>query len=261
MSDIRKRTGAKGTTYQVRYPSKAAKSGYAYATFATRKEARAFTENLGGLREAPSDTILQVNEAVDRWVSICEKIGRDGRETVEPKTLKEYRRRAKVMKEYRWPKRLHELERRYCPFPQLASESKTRDLARRTLSSFHSVLIEMKHQGYTRDDIATGITISSGRYEEEKSVIEIPSEQEIRDMLGAADRPEQEEQQFQKCWERYRPMIYLARIRVCDRKSIAGYPGAVFLKVILVRHRRRRIRDLGPVKSKAGRRTICCRVW
>ena len=33
MSDIRKRTGSKGTTYQVRYPSEAAKSGYAYETF------------------------------------------------------------------------------------------------------------------------------------------------------------------------------------------------------------------------------------
>jgi integrase len=40
MSDIRRRTGAKGTTYQVRYASKAAKTGYAYATFETRKEAR-----------------------------------------------------------------------------------------------------------------------------------------------------------------------------------------------------------------------------
>ena len=40
MADIRKRNGLKGTTYQVRYPSKTTKSGYAYATFATLKEAR-----------------------------------------------------------------------------------------------------------------------------------------------------------------------------------------------------------------------------
>ena len=42
MADIRKRTGAKGTTYQVRYPTPGTKSGYAYATFSTLKEARAF---------------------------------------------------------------------------------------------------------------------------------------------------------------------------------------------------------------------------
>jgi integrase len=45
MADIRKRVGKKGITYQVRYPSKAAKSGYAFATFSTLKEARAFRED------------------------------------------------------------------------------------------------------------------------------------------------------------------------------------------------------------------------
>jgi integrase len=45
MIDIRKRVGRKGATYQVRYPSKATKSGYAYATFDTLKEARAFLES------------------------------------------------------------------------------------------------------------------------------------------------------------------------------------------------------------------------
>jgi integrase len=93
LADIRKRTGAKGTTYQVRYPSKAVKSGYAYATFDTMKEARAFSENLGAVKESPSGTKLDVAAAVDHWLAICEKIGRDGRETVEPETLKEYRRR------------------------------------------------------------------------------------------------------------------------------------------------------------------------
>ena len=258
MSDIRKRTGPKGTTYQVRYPSKAAKSGYAYATFATRKEARAFTENLGGLREAPSDTILQVNEAVDRWVSICEKIGRDGRETVEPETLKEYRRRAKVMKEYRWRKRLHELEPSdIVHFRSWLLESKTRDLARRTLSSFHSVLIEMKHQGYTRDDPATGITIRSGRYEEEKSVIEIPSDQDVRDMLGAADDLSKKNKQFEKCWARYRPMIYLATFSGMRPSEYRGLPwSSLFDDRVLVSQRADASGIIGPVKSKAGRRTI-----
>jgi hypothetical protein len=45
MADIRKRNGAKGITYQVRYPSKATKTGYAYKTFLTLKEAREFRES------------------------------------------------------------------------------------------------------------------------------------------------------------------------------------------------------------------------
>jgi hypothetical protein len=58
MSDIRKRTGAKGTTYQVRYPSKSSPSGYAYKTFETRKEALAFREDAasGTVRTSSRDT-------------------------------------------------------------------------------------------------------------------------------------------------------------------------------------------------------------
>ena len=47
MADIRKRNGSKGITYQVRYPNKASKTGYAYKTFATLKEAREFRESCG----------------------------------------------------------------------------------------------------------------------------------------------------------------------------------------------------------------------
>jgi hypothetical protein len=45
MADIRKRKGAKGITYQLRYPSKATKSGYAYKRFLTKKQARKFHES------------------------------------------------------------------------------------------------------------------------------------------------------------------------------------------------------------------------
>lgn len=59
MADIRKRTGSKGTTYQVRYASPEAKSGYAYATFDTLKEARQFRESgeiIRAGRPAPAET-------------------------------------------------------------------------------------------------------------------------------------------------------------------------------------------------------------
>ena len=68
MSDIRKRVGRKGVTYQVRYPSKATKSGHAYATFATRKEALAFVES-GKAQETngPLDkSVRTVSQAIDR---------------------------------------------------------------------------------------------------------------------------------------------------------------------------------------------------
>lgn len=50
MTDIRKRIGKKGATYQVRYSSKSTKTGYAYKTFDTIKEARAFLESGDALK-------------------------------------------------------------------------------------------------------------------------------------------------------------------------------------------------------------------
>jgi integrase len=84
LSDIRKRIGAKGTTYQVRYPSKAAKSGYAFATFKTRKEALDFRDNskpnsTESLRQSGIRTVAQ---GLQKWLDVCEKEGRDGRHPV-----------------------------------------------------------------------------------------------------------------------------------------------------------------------------------
>ncbi|GLS22054.1 hypothetical protein GCM10007874_50710 [Labrys miyagiensis] len=259
MSDIRKRTGAKGTTYQVRYASKAVKSGYAYATFGTMKEARAFSENLGAIKESPSGTKLDVEDAVDRWLAICEKIGRDGRETVEPKTLKEYTRRAKVMKGYDWTKQVHELEQSdIVQFRTWLLENVTRDLARRTLSSLHSVLIEMKLQGLLKDDPAAGITIrTGGRYEEEDAEVEIPSDQEVRDILAATETLRSMNTFMAKCWARYKPMIHLAAFSGMRPSEYRGLPWAnVADGVIYVKQRADKTGLIGPVKSKAGRRTL-----
>lgn len=112
MSDIRKRVGKKGTTYQVRYPSKSTKSGYAYATFATRKEALAFVESGKARHEdgISDPSIRTVPQAIDRWLEICEKEGTDGNEPVTQFTLKQYKYYAEFMRSYPWEKNLADLQ-------------------------------------------------------------------------------------------------------------------------------------------------------
>src|ERR1700732_2820774 len=209
MANIRKRTGAKGTTYQVRYPSKAEKSGFAYEKSATLKEARAFTENLGSHKATLRTNTKTVRQSIDLWLDICEKVGRDGREQVEPQTLVEYRRRARVMMEYAWSKSLQELEPPdIVHFRDWLLRHQSRDLARRTLSFFHSVLIEMKRQGHISDDPAAAITIKTGgRYEDQNSEIDIPSDAEVRDIYGAADSLGSENRQRGKGWGGLCPVV------------------------------------------------------
>lgn len=112
MADIRKRTGKNGTTYQVRYASKAAESGYAYETFGTLKEARAFLESgdITKRRSAVrSSEVRTIDAAITKWLDICEKEGRDGRDPVTTYTHKNYEYRADIMRGYEWTKELADL--------------------------------------------------------------------------------------------------------------------------------------------------------
>ncbi|MBP6895214.1 MAG: site-specific integrase [Pseudacidovorax sp.] len=259
MSDIRKRTGAKGTTYQVRYAAPGTKTGYAYKSFDTRKEAVAFRETAGTRNRPPKATVLTVPEAVQRWLDICEKIGRDGREVVERETLKEYRRRASVMCEYAWDKPLTELRPADCvQFRNWLLTNKSRDLARRTLSSFHSMLIEMKHQDEIDTDPAHGITIKAhGRYEDDDADVDIPSDDEMRAILAAADRMGSKNDFMRKCWARYRPIVYLAAFSGMRPSEYRGLTwDNIHRDRVEVVQRADKSGVIGPVKSRAGRRTI-----
>jgi integrase len=211
MSDIRKRIGNKGTTYQVRYPTKAVKSGYAYATFATLKEARAFREDSKARAAARprSADITTVEQAIQRWLEVCEHEGRDGRDPVSPATLGVYKGCAAIMRGYAWETALHELESAdLVAFRSWLLIEHTRDQAKRTLSCFHSMLIEMVTQGVLATDPATRITIQRSRY---KEPVEIPSIAEVRSILGAADRLANHRHKYiSQPWQRYRAMIYLA---------------------------------------------------
>ncbi len=213
MSDIRKRTGAKGTTYQVRYPNSATKSGYAYKTFDTMKEARAFLENLGSYRQShPSRSeISAIADAVQKWLEICEKEGTDGKDPVTSYTLKNYRYIARFMTSYPWGKSLRELETPdIVNFRSwLVENCPSRFVARRTLTLFQSVLNEMALRGHVAGNVASGVTVNThSRYDQPVSP---PSLEEFYQLLTAADRlANSKNAQIAKSWQRYRPMLYLA---------------------------------------------------
>jgi len=211
MSDIRKRVGKKGTTYQVRYPSKKTKSGYAFSTFNTLKEARAFREN-SIARELldESDQPLSVSEGLQIWLDVCEKEGRGGRSPVTSYTLKTYIYRAAIITAYEWTKPLNELTAPdVVEFRSWLLQNYSRDQSRKVLSYFHSMVLELVNRGALKHDFAAGVRVSgASRYDEP---VRIPTEHDIQELLAAADRlANAKNAQIAKTWERYRPMLYLA---------------------------------------------------
>jgi integrase len=171
MADIRKRNGAKGITYQVRYPSKASKSGYAYKTFLTLKEAREFRESGQTKKDGPARSgrsIVTVADGVEKWLEVCEKEGRDGRDPVTDFTLKGYQYRARIINSFSWEKSLQELTAPdIVEFRSWLLREYPRSMAHFVLSSFHSMILEMVFRGVLPHDVAARVSIRErSRYEE-----------------------------------------------------------------------------------------------
>ena len=212
MADIRKRVGKKGTTYQVRYPSNTAKSGYAFKTFDTLKAAREFRESYRGqeARQPLKSEIKTVADGIDKWLRVCEKEGCDGRDPVTNYTLKTYEYRASLMNAYSWEKEIHELHSPdIVEFRSWLVRNYSRDQARKVLSSFNSMMKEMAIRGFVASNVAAGISVrADSRYDEPVS---IPTPEEVQTLLSAADElANSKNRQTARTWQRYRPMLYLA---------------------------------------------------
>jgi integrase len=212
MADIRKRTGSKGITYQVRYPNAASETGYAYETFATLKEARDFRENSAArLRSRPlSSEIRTVEQGLRKWLDVCEKEGCNGREPITKGTLQNYEYRVAIINGYNWTKQLHELTAPdVVEFRSWLLRNHSRAVAHKALTTFHSMVLELMRRGIVAHDFAAGIAIpSTSRYDRP---ITIPTEKEVHSLLAAADALANiKNETIASAWRRYRPMLYLA---------------------------------------------------
>ena len=257
MADIRKRQGKKGITYQVRYSNPGSKSGYSFATFKTMKEARAFAQNSTIWPTAPTSSTYSVADAVQQWLGICQNEGTDGNEPVTGYTLDEYRRRASRMQLYDWSVPLANLTAPdVVNFRSWLIENYTKDQARKTLSSFHTVLKEMTLRGHITSNPATGISIkSTSRYD---VPVEIPTVREVAALLAAADRlANSKNAKTAHTWMRYRPMLYLA----CDsgmrpQELVALPKHGIEDKGVRILQALERRGEISVTKTRAGRRFI-----
>lgn len=251
MADIRKRNGKNGTKYQVR--AKKSDGSYIHKSFTRRKDAQAFIETLSEHKHLDT-RIKSVDMAVTTWLDICEKEGRDGREPVSKAVVKLYTYRADITRAYAWQKPLQDLKKPdIVNFRSWLLRQHSRDLSRKVLSSFHSVLIEMLDRGYIGHDPAFGVRIQG-----EASLIEIPDVSEVKKILQAADAlGEADHTQIRDAWKRYRPMIYLAVASGMRPQEYVALPRRdVLASGIRVSQAMNRSGEIGPPKTRAGNRVI-----
>ena len=211
MADTRKRDEKK--PYQVRYIDKTTKSGFGYKSFSNYQLAKKFEakKTLEEESNLVSTKVREVDQAVEKWLEICETEGTDGNNPVTACTLSNYEYYAGFMKEYDWPKPLQELtppdivEWR----SWLVLNCPSRYVARKTLAYFKTVLGELVIRGIITANVATGITIKqNSRYD---VPIVVPSEADVIALLDASDKLANSKNAcIEKAWRRYRPLMHIA---------------------------------------------------
>jgi integrase len=175
---------------------------------------------------------------------------------VSKATLKGYESRAAAMKAYDWNKELYELQAAdIVGFRSWLLKEYSRDQAKKILSSFHSVLLEMVTQGVLTTDPGAQVTIQQSRYD---GPVEIPSVAEVAKILRAADALADDENYWiARAWKRYRPMIYLAvDAGMRPQEYLAVRNADVSAKGVRISQALDRSNQIGPPKTRAGRRFI-----
>jgi integrase len=259
MADIRKRTGPRGTTYQVRYPSKAAEKGYAYKVFSTLKDARAFREDASARPTAGplSKEIRKVEQGVRKWLDVCEKEGVNGRPPVTAGTLENYKYRADIILAYDWEKPLHELTRADAvEFRSWLLANHSRSVARKVFVNFHSMVREMITREVLIHDFVAGVAIQDSSPGDE--LVKIPAEAEILKLLSAADRlANSKNPKMARAWRRYRPMLYLAADSGMRPQEYIVVPRSnVIDHGVQVDRALERLGGISVTKTPAGRRFV-----
>ena len=124
----------------------AAKSGYAYKSFETAERgAEPFLKTpLPVGRSGPLSTeIRTVDQGLQKWLDVCEKEGRNGRDPVTAGTVQNYEYRASIIRAYEWTKPLHELTAPdIVEFRSWLLKNHSRVVAHKALSSLHSMVRE-----------------------------------------------------------------------------------------------------------------------
>lgn len=255
MSDIRKRTGKKGPTYQVRFVDSSSATGYSYKTFTTAKAARSFLEE--PIKKSVGANGEAVSEAISLWLKICETEGRDGRPPVSDATLRYYQYIGGIIKTYPWEKGIRRLTKPdIVAFRSWLIAEHGRYLAAKTLTYFHGMLAEMATRGYVASNVASGVSVrQETRYTEP---VVIPTQSEIKALLKAADDlANSKNLRIAKTWERYRPMLYLAvdsGMRPQEYVALAGRN--IFATGVQVERAIDRSGKLSVTKTPAARRFI-----
>lgn len=260
---IRKRTWKTGDATREAWVVDYTASGKRHLkTFSKQAEAKAWLADLlpeikAGTHVADRDSIT-VDQAANRWIAACER-GRDGGHPLEESTVRHYRQHREHLKSLVGNVKLNALTKARMEALRddlLARHS--RPLARKILTSFKSILLAggagpaVYHAAR-----AVKIKAATGRHQED---VTCPEPSEIKAILAQADEfARQPHKSRAKTWRRWRALVNTAVFTGMRQSELRGlrWPSVDLAgQIIAVRERADEVGNLGPCKSRSGRRDI-----
>ena len=160
MAFIQTIKGKSGPIYKVHY--KEPLSGKRRCkNFSRMKAAQNFRDNIPKSDFLHDSDTVTITEAADKWLEVCETVGRKGREPVEKSTLKPYQLHAGYIKEMIGNVKLNQLDPHACERfkNELLQKFDNRAYARKILTSFKGILSEARTQGWLKADPAENVRI------------------------------------------------------------------------------------------------------
>ncbi len=260
MSDIRKRTGKKGQTWQVRYND--SHSGQVrYKTFPRRKDADAFLSEISRADYIHDTDTVNFSKAADRWLHVCKTIGRKGREPIEGSTARKYEEHTRIIKSVIGDSKLNTLTPVNCDqFRDELLMTYSRKYAKKILTSFKSILSQARTDGYLRHDPAENTAILISQRHEKQESAPIPSIEEIRALLNkASELANCGNKQMRKAWSRYAPFFFVltySGMRPCEVIGLPWKNVSFVNNTIEVTQDSTETGEIGLPKSASAYRTI-----
>jgi len=260
MADIRKRTGKKGPTWQVRFKDRAT-GKERFKTFSRRKDADAFLAALPTSDYVHDNDTVTLREAADRWLHVCITTGRKGREPIEASTARKYAEHCKIIKDIVGGMKLNQLTPPVCnQFRDDLLGRYSRKYAKKILTSFKSILSQARTDEYLRHDPAENTAIIISQRYEKQDAAAIPSVEEVGRLLSkAAELANCGNKQMSKAWRRYAPFFYVlaySGMRPCEAIGLPWKDVNFKNGTIDVTQDATETREIGLPKSAAAYRSI-----
>jgi integrase len=253
---IEKKTGRK---YKVHYTDPLTGKRRS-KVFDRAKDAHFFKDNIPKNDYVHNKDTVTVSEAADKWLDICKKSGRKGREPVEKATLRPYRLHTRYIKDMIGGRRLNELTPEVCEkFKNDLLEKFSRPYARKILTSFKGILSEARTQGWIKTDPAENVRVlltqrAQPVHERWLTLAD------VRAILRKADeKAESTNKQLKKRWRRYRAFVYVMVFSGMRPGEVLGLPWRNVLfdqSAIKVDQDMNEDGTIGRPKSKSAYRTI-----